>query len=347
MDVRTAGTADRPAGRTVARAGRPGAGGGPGVALLFPGQGAQQPGMAAGLYEADAAFRARLDEVFALWGAEGEELRRDWLAARPAVPLDDLRRSQPLLFAVGWALGRTVLDWGVRPAVLLGHSVGEVVAAVLAGVLTLPEGAALLADRVRHLAEAPPGGMVAVAASEEQVLPLLAPGVVVGAVNGPRQVVVAGAEDPLARTEQALLEGGLRFRRARTTSAFHSPVVAEAGARSLPLLRTTRLRPPQIPLVSGYTGDFLTDRQSVDPEFWSGQPAAQVRCADALDVLLASGPYVLVEAGPGQSLTMLAKRHRAVGPGGSTALALLPARPGAAAAESAALQAVRAAVAPA
>lgn len=324
-----------------------GADGGPRVVLVFPGQGAQQPGMAAGLYEADAAFRARLDAVFALWGTEGAQLRTDWLSARPSVPLDDLRRSQPLLFAVGWALGRTVLDWGVRPAALLGHSVGEVVAAVFAGVLTLPDAAALLADRVRHLADTPPGGMVAVAAAEEQVLPLLAPGVVVGAVNGPRQVVLAGAAGPLAVTERALSGSGLRFRRARTTSAFHSPVVAEASARSLPALRATRLRPPRIPLVSGYTGAFLTGRQAVDPGFWAGQPAAPVRYAQALDHLLASGPYVLVEAGPGQSLTMLARRHRAVRPGGSTALALLPARPAAGAAEPAALEAVRAVVAPA
>ncbi|WP_327676524.1 acyltransferase domain-containing protein [Kitasatospora sp. NBC_00458] len=312
------------------------------VALLFPGQGAQQPGMALGLYRADPRFAARVDEVLALWGAEGRAVRRDWLAPdAPDVPLDDLRRAQPLLFAVDWALGRTVLDWGVRPDALLGHSVGEVAAAALAGVLTLAEAAAVMADRVHHLASAPPGGMLAVAGAPEQVAGLLGEGVVVGAVNGPRQVVVAGAEAPLAAAEARLRAAGLNTRRARTLSAFHSPVVAPAAALGLPVLRSVALRPPRLALHSGYTGGLLDAATAVDPGFWAGQPAAPVLFGPALDGLLAEGRWLLVEAGPAQGLTMLAKRHRAVASGDSAAVALLPARPGDDGREAAAAAAVR------
>jgi acyl transferase domain-containing protein len=296
--------------------------------------------MAAGLYRADEAFAARIDEVLALWGAQGRAIRRDWLSATPDVPLDDLRRAQPLLFAVDWALGRIVLDRGLRPDALLGHSVGEVAAAVLAGVLSLADAAALMADRVRHLATAPPGGMLAVAASPEEVAPLLGADVVVGAVNGPRQVVVAGADGPLAAAEARLRAAGLVCRRARTVSAFHSPVVAAAAVRCLPALRATALRPPALPLFSGYTAALLTGRQATDPGFWAAQPAAPVLFGPALDALLATGPLLLVEAGPAQGLTMLAKRHRAVASGASAAVALLPARPAGGDAEPAAVREV-------
>jgi [acyl-carrier-protein] S-malonyltransferase len=316
-----------------------------GVALLFPGQGAQQPGMALGLYRADASFAARVDQVLTLWGAEGRAIRQDWLAPTPRIPLDDLRRAQPLLFAVDWALGQTVLDWGIRPDALLGHSVGEVAAAVLAGVFTLEDAAALMADRIRHLADAPPGGMLAVAAPAAELLPLLGPGVVVGAVNGPRQVVLAGAEEPLAQTEAELRRQGFSCRRARTLSAFHSPVVARAAALSLSALQATVLRPPRLPLHSGYTAGPLADDQAVDPAFWAGQPAAPVLFGPALDRLLATGPLLLIEAGPAQGLTMLAKRHPAVASGRSAAVALLPARPAGGDAEPNAVRVVRRALA--
>ncbi len=163
----------------------------------------------------------------------------------------------------------------------------------------------------------------------------------VGAVNGPRQVVVAGAREPLAAAEARLRGAGFVCRAARTLSAFHSPVVAEASKQGLPLLRGLRLHKPRFPLYSGYTAEPLTARQAVDPEFWAGQPAAPVYFAAALDRVLAAGPALLIEAGPGQGLTMLAKRHRGVAAGQSTAVALLPARPASGEVEADSVRAVR------
>ncbi|GGV64864.1 hypothetical protein GCM10010277_71710 [Streptomyces longisporoflavus] len=297
-----------------------------GVALLFPGQGAQQPLMSAGLYRAHQPFRRLMDEAFEVWGAEGAALRADWLSDSPAVDLDGVRRAQPLLFAVDWALGRMVLDWGVRPAALLGHSVGEVAAATLAGVFTLEEAAGLMAERVAHIESAPAGGMLAVHAAAADMAPYLHADVVVGAVNAPRQVILAGSEAPLAASEARLRAAGFTCRRTRALSPFHSPALAPAAEAALPSLARLPLRAPRLPVVSAYTAGPLTPAEAADPRFWAGQPAAPVLFGPALDTLLCTGELLLLEAGPGQGLTALAKRHPAVGTGRSAALGLLPAR---------------------
>ncbi|CAL9661100.1 acyltransferase domain-containing protein [Streptomyces sp. enrichment culture] len=297
-----------------------------GVALLFPGQGAQQHLMAAGLYHAHPPFRRLLDEVFEVWGAEGAALRADWLSGSPDVDLDGVHRAQPLLFAVDWALGRLVLDWGVRPAALLGHSVGEVAAATLAGVFTLEEAAGLMADRVAHIASAPAGGMLAVHAAAGDMAPYLHADVVVGAVNAPRQVILAGSEEPLAESEARLRAAGFTCRRTRALSPFHSPALAPAARAALPALSRLPLRAPRLALHSAYTGGPLSPDEARDARFWAGQPAAPVLFGPTLDALLSTGGLLLLEAGPGQGLTALAKRHPAVGAGRSTARAMLPAR---------------------
>jgi acyl transferase domain-containing protein len=304
-----------------------GAGGPERIALLLPGQGAQRPAMAHGLYGTEPAFTEAVDEVFALLGAEGARIRADWAADTPAVPLDHVSRAQPLLFAVDYALGRTLCARGLRPAALLGHSAGETVAAVLAGVLDLGDAVRLLAERVRLLAEAPPGGMLAVAASPRQVAHRLTDQVVVGAVNSPTQLLLAGPEPELGAVADALRADGLTCARARATTGFHSPSVRAACAAQIPSFRAVTLRPPRIPIVSGYTARPLTDAEATDPVFWALQPAEPVLFAAALDRLLADGPYHLVEAGPGQSLSALARRHPGVTRGGSRVTALLAARP--------------------
>ncbi|CAL9384638.1 MULTISPECIES: acyltransferase domain-containing protein [unclassified Streptomyces] len=297
-----------------------------GVALLFPGQGAQQHLMAVGLYRAHPPFRRLMDEVLDVWGAEGAALRADWLSGSPDVDLDGVRRAQPLLFAVDWALGRMVLDWGVRPAALLGHSVGEVAAATLAGVFTLEEAAGVMAERVAHIESAPAGGMLAVHATAADMAPFLHADVVVGAVNAPRQVILAGSEAPLAESEARLRAAGFTCRRTRALSPFHSPALGPAARAALPALSRLPLRAPRLALHSAYTGGPLSPDEARDPGFWAGQPAAPVLFGPALDALLGTGDLLLLEAGPGQGLTALAKRHAAVGAGRSAAQALLPVR---------------------
>ncbi|UCM89372.1 acyltransferase domain-containing protein [Streptomyces marincola] len=306
------------------------AGGGPlPVALLLPGQGAQYPGMATGLYRSEPVFAEAVDEVFAALGAEGRELRADWLADRPAVPLDDARRSQPLLFAVDYALARLVESWGVAPAALLGHSVGEVVAGALSGVFAVGDAARLTVARTRALAGAPPGGMLAVSASRAEVERVLGgPGgeVVVGAVNAPRQTVLAGPDAGLDKAARALGDAGLTCRRVASRTAFHSPALADAARATAGLFAGVPMAPCRVPVWSAYTAAPLTPDEAVDPSFWAAGPAAPVLFWDALDALLATGDHLLVEVGPGQVLTRAARRHPAVRSGRGRVVPLLPAR---------------------
>lgn len=143
------------------------------LAFLLPGQGAQYPRMAVGLYESEPEFAATVDEFFELMGPEGSEIRSDWLSASPRLPVDAGRRAQPLLFVIGYAIGRLLVNRGLRPSVLLGHSVGELAAATLAGVFDLAGAARIMSARCRALDAAPPGGLLAVAAPYGQVLDLL------------------------------------------------------------------------------------------------------------------------------------------------------------------------------
>ncbi|EWC63316.1 Malonyl CoA-acyl carrier protein transacylase [Actinokineospora spheciospongiae] len=300
------------------------------VAVLLPGQGSQHVRMAAGLYRVDPVFTAAMDEVLDAMAAEGApELRAEWLAERPTVSIDHVSRAQPLLYAVDYALGTLVLGWGVRPVALLGHSVGEVAAATLTGVFGLRDAVALVLDRVRRLATAPPGGMLAVAATPEQLRPFLTGDVVVGVVNAPRQTVLAGPTAPLAAVAESLRDSNFTCRRVPAESAFHSPALAEAAAGAEEFIASVAVAEPDTTVYSGYTAARLRREDAANPRFWARQPVEAVLFWPALDALLAAeGDVLLLEAGPGQGLATLARRHPAVRTGGSSVLALLPAQPG-------------------
>ncbi|GAA0494743.1 acyltransferase domain-containing protein [Streptomyces olivaceiscleroticus] len=301
------------------------------VALLFPGQGAQHPRMAAGLHGWVPAFTMVMEEAFALLGEQGEDLRAEWLAADPSDLFDDVTRSQPLLYAVGYALGRAVLELGVEPVALLGHSVGEMVAATLADVLSFADGIRLMRDRVAQYADTPPGGMLAVAASADEVAPFLtgcATGdPVIAAVNAPQQTLVAGGRSELAELTRKLRAHGHTCMAARARQAFHSPLVADAAERSLNAWQAVPLCAPTRRVYSVHARSPLGPDLATDPRFWAMQPTATVHFWPMLDRLLAEEDVLLVEAGPGQGLTTLARRHPAVRSGRSAVLPLLPARP--------------------
>lgn len=321
------------------------------AAFLLPGQGAQHVRMAAGLMQTEPVFAGAMDEALSALadcgglhrlggsGGRGADLRASWLHDDDPAAMHHVTRSQPLLFAVDYALGRLVLSWGVRPAALLGHSIGEVVAAVLSGVFTLRDAATMVGDRVLRLADTPPGGMVAVAGSPEEVAPHIGEGVVVGAVNAPRQTVLAGLDAPLRATTAALAAAGYMVRSVPSTAAFHSPVLAPAMSGAAERLAELPAGEPRIPVMSGYTARFLTPMEAKDPGFWASHPVEPVLFWPALDALLAEEDLVLVEVGPGQGLTQVARRHPAVRSGRCAVVPLLPAAPGPASADCVAVRA--------
>ncbi|MFP5284748.1 MAG: beta-ketoacyl synthase N-terminal-like domain-containing protein, partial [Thermoanaerobaculia bacterium] len=248
------------------------------VAFLVPGQGAQHAGMAAEVYAEEPVFREALDEALEILRPELElDLRED---------LDETALAQPALFAVEHALARLWMSWGVKPEAMLGHSVGEYVAACLAGVFSLEDALRLVAARGRLMQEQPPGAMLAVPLSESEIV--LSGSLSLAAVNAPRACVVSGtAEDVRAFRER--LGEGVDCRLLHTSHAFHSSMMDPVLEPFTWLLRGMELRPPRIPFVSNRTGAWITADEAVNPGYWADHLRHTVRFADGLGTLLGQG----------------------------------------------------------
>ncbi|HVO09715.1 MAG TPA: SDR family NAD(P)-dependent oxidoreductase [Vicinamibacteria bacterium] len=290
------------------------------LVFLFPGQGAQRVGAGAALHREGGVFREELDRCCDLLKPElGVDLRGllyppAGLEAESERQLQETWLTQPAVFALDWALARQWLAWGLSPCAFLGHSVGEYVAACLAGVMAAEDAIRLVAERGRLLQSLPRGAMLAVPLPEAEVLPLVAGALSLAAVNAPSQCVLSGPEAAIAAAASELRGRGIEGRRLRTSHAFHSsmtePILAAFEAR----VRSVRLHAPRIPFLSNVTGTWVTAEQATEPAYWSRQIRSTVRFADALDVALADGAAALLEVGPGSTLTGLARQHASFGP---------------------------------
>ncbi|WP_461010128.1 type I polyketide synthase [Streptomyces capparidis] len=305
------------------------AGDGAPVAFLFPGQGAQYPGMGRGLYEAEPGYAAAVDrcaELFA--GHLGEDLR-DLLFPGPAAREEAAARlartefAQPALFTTGYALAGLWSSWGVRPRAMAGHSVGELVAACLAGVFSLEDAVRLVAARGRLVQAMPPGAMLSVFLPAAETERWLTGGLSLAAVNSTSLSVVGGPAGAVADLRDRLAAAGVPCRELHTSHAFHSPDMDGAVAPFTEEVRQVPLAPPRIPFLSNVTGTWITDEQATSAEYWGAHLRGTVRFADALGALLADPGLVLLEAGPGRTLADFARRHSAWRDG-RTAVASLP-----------------------
>lgn len=295
-------------------------------ALMFPGQGAQTVTMAAGLYAMVPGFAAAFDQCLELFDAAGIDLRPSWRGAPGAPPISDNLVIQPLLFSVEYAIASMYIGAGVTCAAVLGHSVGELAAATVAGIWRLDDAVAIVSARTRATEAAPPGAMLAVAAVEQAVSDVLSDAVRLAAVNGDRQIVLSGPVAEIAAARAALSQRGIAAREMSASRAFHHPMLAGAADAVADALARTRLARPSIPLYSAASGRLLTDEQATDPSFWAAQITRPVRFAAAANAMLDSQNLVVIEAGPGQTLTALLKRHPAIRSGRSAVVSTLPAR---------------------
>jgi acyl transferase domain-containing protein len=284
------------------------------VVLLCTGQGSQYVGMGRGLYGTEPIFRRVLDRCDEVLRPELEVplLRILYPAAGETSPLDQTAYAQPALFALGVALAELWRSWGIVPAAVLGHSVGEYVAACVAGVFSLEEGASLVAHRGRLMQAMPAGGaMVALTASEAQVAAAIghwADRLAVAAVNGPASTVLSGAADAVAAVVQELAQTGVRHRPLQVSHAFHSPLMEPALARFAERLQQVRFAEPRIDLISNLTGREATAEEICRPEYWCRQARQPVRFADGLATLQRRRFEVFVEAGPSPVLLGMARR---------------------------------------
>ncbi len=294
------------------------------VAFMFPGQGAQYPGMAAGLYKGEPVARRAIDRCSDLLEpALGSDLRRVLFPGvrgrkQAAETLRNTRWAQPALFTVEYAIAELLRSWGIQPAALIGHSVGEFVAAVLSGVMSLEDALAVIARRGQLISSLPQGSMLAVMAPVEEVEPFVGGDVSLAAVNAPGLTVLSGPAAAIESVEASL--GGLEIaaRRLHTSHAFHSSMMDPILAEFEGLVSEIELSQPTIPFVATLTGEWA-DGSVRDPGYWSAQLRSTVRFADGLQAMLASDSPVgrdpvLLEVGPGRTLaTFAAETGRAAG----------------------------------
>ncbi len=284
------------------------------VAFLFPGQGSQYPGMAASLYRTEPDFRDQLDQCAGLLEADLGQDIRDLLFPAPEATeraADRLRQTaiaQPALFAVEYALARLLMGWGLVPQAMIGHSLGEYVAACLAGVFSLEDGLALVAARGRLMQALPPGDMLAVSLGEADLIARLTDGLDLAAVNAPDLCVVSGPPEAVAAFKARLDGDGVPCRPLHTSHAFHSAMMAPILDEIAALVGRIALHPPRIPYLSNLTGAWITAEEANRPAYWADHLRRPVRFADGLAALGESGAGLLLEVGPGRTLSGLAAR---------------------------------------
>ena len=287
----------------------------PPVGLLFPGQGAQHPGMARGLYEHEPTFRAVIDRLAGYLEPElGVDIRTVIYPQSPSDAADEQLRNtgmaQPAIFVVSYALAKLWQAWGIKPDGMLGHSVGEYVAACLSGVLSEQDCCTVLAQRAKLMADMPGGSMLAIRQSADDVQALLGDGIELAAINGPGLCIVSGPDDvmdALAKRLDAEGEAGIRL---HTSHAFHSAMMEPALPLFAQAFDGVSLNPPHTPFVSCLTGDWISEADATSADYWGKQLRHTVRFSPALGALLQDPSRVFVECGPSQNLTTAVRQHK-------------------------------------
>ncbi|WP_407170698.1 amino acid adenylation domain-containing protein [Bradyrhizobium sp. ORS 111] len=286
----------------------------PTIYFMFPGQGSQHANMAREIYEVEPVFRQTVNQCAELLQEHlGLDLRD--LLYPPADASEDAKRSvtdtiiaQPAIFTVEYALAQLWMSWGIQPTAMIGHSVGEFVAACLAGVISLEDVLRLVALRGRLMQALPAGGMLSVRLPESEISKLIPPSLSLAAVNSPSLCVVAGPNEALEQFERQL-GNGIACRRLKTSHAFHSAMMDPLVDPLTDAFAKTKLLPPKIPYVSGVTGTWITTAEATDPRYWARHARDSVQFSKAVQELRKAPGAVLLEVGPGNALAMLARQH--------------------------------------
>ncbi|MGJ7605342.1 SDR family NAD(P)-dependent oxidoreductase [Variovorax sp. LT1R20] len=287
----------------------------PEVAFLLPGGGTQHANMGLALYRDHPVFRQEIDRCCdALRDAMGMDLRQLlYPAAGGEAAADEklgrIEYTQPVLFIVEYAMARLWMSRGVQPAVMLGHSLGEYVAACLAGVFSLEDALRIVATRGRLMQSMSPGAMTAIALSEAELAPFLVSGCDIAAINGEQLCVLAGPMAAIEAAEQQLFARGLMPRRLLVSIASHSAMTESIVAELQQVVASVPRSAPRIPFISNVTGKPITAQQAVDPAYWGQHLRGTVRFADGVAELLRAKGRVLLEVGPGETLAGLARQH--------------------------------------
>jgi acyl transferase domain-containing protein/thioesterase domain-containing protein/acyl carrier protein len=284
------------------------------IAFMFPGQGTQYVHMGCDLYQGEPTFREHVNHCAELLQPHLQMNLRDVLYPSDAereVATYRLRQTsitQPALFVIEYALAKLWMAWGVHPQAMIGHSIGEYVAACLAGVFSLEDALTLVAARGRLMQSLPAGAMLVVPLSQKEVELLLGESLSLASINGLSLCLVSGPTDAVEGLETQLIQRGIACRRLHTSHAFHSammePIIEPFTAQA----QTVNLKPPQIPYISNVTGTWITAAEATSPRYWARHLRHTVRFVEGLHELLQDAERILLEVGPGQTLNTLAKQ---------------------------------------
>ncbi|SDY87557.1 SDR family NAD(P)-dependent oxidoreductase [Nitrosomonas sp. Nm33] len=287
------------------------------VTFLFPGQGAQHIEMARDLCQHEPVFRQQFDQclqllrphldldLLAILYPGADEANRSAASSR----LEQTEVTQPALFVIEYALAQLWMSWGIQPASMIGHSVGEYVAACLAGVFSLQDALYLVALRGRLLQQMETGAMLAVMLSEAELASYQFEGCDLAAINGPALCVLSGSLAAIEAAEKNLAAHNVDYRRLHVSHAFHSHMVEPLLPAFIEQVAKVKRQPPKIPFFSNLSGDWITPQEAMDAHYWGQHVRGTVRFNDSLHTLLADPIQILVEVGPGETLTTLAQRH--------------------------------------
>ncbi len=286
----------------------------PRIAFMFPGQGAQYVNMGLDLYRIEPTFRKHVTQCSELLQPHLNVNLVDLLypdKAQRNVAADKLKQTditQPALFVIEYALARLWMSWGLRPEAMIGHSIGEYVAACLSGVFSLEDALTLVAKRGRLMHSQPPGAMLAVPMAAHKVENLLNGDLSLAVVNEPELCVVSGPDAAISELEIRLAEKGCR--RLHTSHAFHSGMMDNILEEYTEEVRKIALNPPRIPYISNVSGDWITAEEATEPAYWARHLRETVRFADGIKTLLDTRGRLLLEVGPGVTLTGIIERVR-------------------------------------
>ncbi|MDZ8094722.1 MAG: aminotransferase class III-fold pyridoxal phosphate-dependent enzyme [Nostoc sp. DedQUE05] len=287
----------------------------PAVVFMFPGQGSQYVNMGLNLYNHEPVFQEAVDECAEmLKPLLGKDLREIIYPApsereTAAISLRQTCFTQPALFVIEYALAQLWQSWGVKPQAMIGHSIGEFVAACIAGVFTLEDALMLVATRGRLMWELPAGAMLSVRLPAKEVEPRLSAELAIAAINGPSLCVVSGPTEAIASLQKQLESEEVICRHLHTSHAFHSPMMDSIIAPFAEVVRKVKLSPPQIPFVSTVTADWITTQQATDPMYWATHLRQTVRFAEGVQTLWQQPERLLLEVGPRITTTTLARQQ--------------------------------------
>lgn len=300
------------------------------MVFVLPGQGTERPGMGSALYRSEIVYRDAIDRCAELLrglldvdlrivlGPSGSEEERT-----PRL-LERTEYAQPALFAVEYAVAKLLMSWGVQPNIIVGHSLGEYVGACLADVFSLEEGLELVAWRGQLLQSIVPGAMLAASLPEADARVYAGADLDIAAVNSPTDVVFSGLREAVEEIHGRLRDAGVSCRMLATSLAFHSRLVEPAIPPFEDLLRRVHLSPPQIPFISTVTGSWVTNAEATSHSYWVDHIRQPVQFAHAVGILMGRARSVVIEIGPGNTLTSLMRRSSKAGSGSATFVTTMP-----------------------